>query len=136
MMPLTFQEEEVRNMLIDERLPFESHHVFDLRRSGRLAVDFLVFRGPGVVLECTVCSTSRGRALSELRRRSAFMDYRFGLLKAWYPKLLCGAVVDAQQEDQERLASQLKPILRNSDFLARSIDELRHELSENLGGGS
>ena len=63
MMPLTSQEEEVRNMLIEERLPFESHHVFDLRQSGRLAVDFLVFRGPGIVLECTVCSTSRGRAL-------------------------------------------------------------------------
>jgi len=129
MMPLTPQEEEVRDMLIDEHLSFESHHVFDLRQSSRLAVDFLVFRDYGVVLECTVCSTSRGRALSELRRRSAFMDYRFGLLKARYPKLICGAVVDAQREDQGRLASQLKPILRNSDFLARSILELREALT-------
>jgi hypothetical protein len=137
MMPLTFQEDEVKNMLIDEHFPFESHHVFELPSSSAqlgFSVDFLVFLGPGVVLECTSCSKARGWAISELRRRSAFMDYRFGLLRALHPNLVFGAVVDAQREDQQRLEDQLKPILRNSHFLARSTEELRVELHNILGG--
>jgi hypothetical protein len=136
MMPLTRQEEVVRNLLIEERLSFESHHVFELRPSSPqrgLSVDFLVFLGAGVAIECTACNRSRGSALSEVRRRAAFMDYRFGLLKASFPRLVCGAFVEAPNEDQERLARQLKPILRNSDFLARSGEELRDELSTRRG---
>lgn len=75
-----------------------------------------------------------GRALSEVRRRAAYMDYRFGVLKASFPKITCGALVEAPSEDQERLASQLKPILRDSDFIARSIEELHGEISQNFGG--
>jgi hypothetical protein len=89
MMPLTRQEEAVRDILIEERLSFESHHVFELpppTPQRGLSVDFLVFLGGGVVIECTACNRSRGSALSELRRRSAYMDFRFGLLKASLPK--------------------------------------------------
>ena len=134
MMPLTLQEEAVKRLLTEQRMAFEAHHVFDLKEMGRISVDFLVFFHEGLVIECTNCSTRKGRALSELRRRAAYMDYRFGLLKASFPKLVCGALVEAPNEDPERLASQLKPILRNSDFVARSDDELRGELCENLGG--
>lgn len=134
MMPLTPQEEAVKRLLTEQRMSFEAHHVFDLKERGRISVDFLVFLDAGLVIECTSCSTRKGRALSELRRRAAYMDYRFGLLKALFPKLVCGALVEAPREDQERLASQLKPILRNSDFVARSDDELRGEVCKNRGG--
>ena len=137
MMPLTRQEEAVRNLLIDQRLPFEAHHVFELPPwsvQRGLSVDFLVFLGGGVAIECTACNRNRGSALSEVRRRSAFMDYRFGLLKASFPRLACGAFVEAPNEDQDHLARQLKPILRNSNFVAKSSEELRDELRRNLGG--
>jgi len=134
MMPLTAQEEAVKRFLMEQRMPFEAHHVFDLKERGRISVDFLVFLDAGLVIECTTCSTRKGRALSEVRRRAAYMDYRFGLLKASFPRLACGALVEAPNEDQERLASQLKPILRNSDFVARSDDELRGEVCKNRGG--
>ncbi len=62
------------------------------------------------------------------------MDFRFGALKALFPRLACGALVEAPNEDQERLASQLKPILRNSDFVARSAQEVRSELARFRGG--
>jgi hypothetical protein len=136
MMPLTAQEDGVRRLLIDQRLSFEQHHVFDLRRLGRLSVDFLVFFGPGIVLECTACSTKRGRALSEVRRRAAFMAYRFGLLKTAFPRLSCGAFIEAPNEDQDHLASELKQILKNADFLSRTAQELAEELSRILGGAS
>ncbi len=121
-------------MLLEIRLPHEAHHVFDLKSKGRMSVDFLVFIGAGVVIECTRCSTRKSRALSELRRRSAFIDYRFALLKGSFPGLACVAFVEAPNEDQERLASQLKSILRNSDFLSVSYDELRDELRRSIGG--
>jgi len=127
MMPLTRQEEAVRNLLLEERLSFESHHVFELPPSSPqrgMSVDFLVFLGPGIAIECTACNRNRGSALSELRRRTAFMDYRFGLLKTSMPKLVCGALVEAPNEDQRRLVRELNPILKNSSFLASSSQEL------------
>jgi hypothetical protein len=134
MMPLTLQEEIVKRLLTEQRLAFEAPHVFDLNEKGRISVDFLIFHDAGLVLECTICSTRKGRALSELRRRSAYIDYRFGLLKSSFPKLTCGALVEAPNEDQERLASQHKPILRNSDFVAKSDEEVRSELTRFRGG--
>jgi hypothetical protein len=133
MMRLTPQEDEVRRLLIDRKLSFDQHHVFDLARLGRLSVDFLVFHGPGIVLECTACSTKRGRALSEVRRRAAFMDYRFRLLKTALPRLLCGALVEAASEDQSRLANELKQIFRNADFSSRTVQELDDALYGVLG---
>jgi len=132
MMPLTRQEEAVRDLLLEERLSFEAHHVFELPLSSPqrgLSVDFLVFLGGGVAIECTACNRNRGSALAELRRRSAFMDYRFGLLKAILPRLACGALLEAPSEDQNQLARELRPILKNSDFLARSCDELGESLT-------
>lgn len=60
MMPLTPQEEAVKRLLTEERLPFEVHHVFDLKERGRLSVDFLLFVDAGMVVECTICTTRRG----------------------------------------------------------------------------
>ena len=130
MMPLTRQEEVVRDLLLEERLSFEAHHVFELpplSPQRGLSVD-LVFLGSGVAIECTACNRSRGSALSELRRRSAYMDFRFGLLKTSLPKLVCGAFIEAANEDQVRLARELQLILKNSDFLAISCDELGKSL--------
>jgi hypothetical protein len=129
MMPLTPQEEDVKTLLLESRLPHEAHHVFDLKSRGRMSVDFLVFLGAGVVIECTRCSTRKGRALSELRRRSAFMDYRFALLKGSFPGLACGALVEAPNEKQESLSRELKLILKDADFVATSSEELQGALS-------
>ncbi len=90
MMPLTSQEEAIKRLLTEQRLPFEAHHVFDLKEKGGISVDFLVFLRAGLVIECTACSARRGRALSEARRRSAYMDYRFGLLKTRSPNFRVG----------------------------------------------
>lgn len=132
MMPLTPQEARVRNLVLDLRLSFEQHHVIDLGRLGRLSVDFLIFFGSGIVLECTACSAKRGRALAEVRRRAAYIDYRFRLLKTAFPNLICGALIEAPSEDQGRLAVELKQILRNADLIARTDSELAEELSEIL----
>jgi hypothetical protein len=123
-MPMTGQEQSVRDLLISKRLSFETHHVFELSPRVRMSVDFLVFKGAGVVLECTCCTRSKGSAMSEARRRSAFMEYRFGLLKKAYPAIVCGALVEAPKEDQEVLSETVLGVLHSAGFVACSLQEL------------
>jgi hypothetical protein len=137
LMPLTRQEEAVRDVLLEERLSFEAHHVFELPPSSPqrgISIDFLVFIGGGIAIECTACNRKRGSALAELRRRSAYMDFRFGLLKASLPRLVCGALVEAPNESKEKLAA-LSFILSSADFVASSIEELQEEIGRFSAGG-
>lgn len=127
-MPLTGQELSVRDLLVENKLPFEAHHVFELSGGVRMSVDFLVFRGAGVVLECTRCTRQRGSAMSEARRRSAFMEYRFGLLKRAYPAMGCWALVEAPRENQELLRRTVKTVLQNADLAAISLEEFDESL--------
>jgi hypothetical protein len=125
MMPLTPQEEAVKRILLDCRLTFSAHHVFDLKQRGRFCVDLVDFHGPGLVLECTACGTKWGRAISEVRRRAAFMDYRFSALKSALPNLRRGAFIEAPHEDTDRLKVELVRTLRNSDFFASTGESLQ-----------
>lgn len=136
MMPLTSQETAVKALLVRRRLAFEPHHVFDLASLGRLSVDFLVFSGPGIVLECTACSSKRGSAISEVRRRSAFIDYRLGLLKTSFPNLVCGALIEAPREDPVRLSTELRKILRHADIISLNDQDLDDQLSRIVRGGT
>jgi hypothetical protein len=128
--PLTSQEDMVRGILVDQNLNFKPHYVFDLGLAGRHPVDFLVFLGPGLVLECTRTSTVRGRAMSEVRRRAVFMQYWFGVIKTVFPKILCATLVEAPNEKQDKLARQLQLILKDANFCARTGEELREALGE------
>jgi hypothetical protein len=133
-MPLTPQEQAVKDLLVERNLPFEAHHVFELSQKVRISVDFLVFVGPGIVLECTLSERRRGSAMSEVRRRCAFINYRFGLLKASFPKILCGALIEAPNESQEVLKRELSQLLANSDFWSESTYALRSPLARIVGG--
>lgn len=132
--PLTFQEEMVKGILMGQNLSFEPHHVFDLSYAGRHPVDFLVFTGPGLVIECTRCGTIRGRAMAEVRRRAVFMQYWFGLIKTVFPKIHCGALVEAPNEKPDKLALQLGLILKDADFFSRTGEELAEAVTKVVRG--
>ncbi len=123
-MPLTPQEQLVKDLLIENSLAFETHHVFELSQTVRISVDFLIFSGTGIVLECTYCAKRRGSAVSEAKRRGTFINYRFGLLKQALPNLVCGALIEAPKEDQSLLKESMRRVLGNSDFLVVSGEEL------------
>ena len=127
-MPLTPQEQSVKELLIANYLPFEAHHVFELSPSVRISVDFLIFSDAGIVLECTYCTKRRGSAISEAKRRGAFINYRFGLLKQTLPGLVCGALIEAPNEDRSFTRKNLERVLSNANFLALSLEELRSSL--------
>ena len=127
-MPLTGQEQSVRDLLLSKRLSFATHHVFELSPKVRMSVDFLVFRSAGIVLECTCCTRSKGSAMSEARWRAAFMEYRFGLLRRAYPGIVCGALVEAPRENQEVLSETVRAVLGSAGFVVVSLDELQRYL--------
>lgn len=124
-MPLTAQEQAVKDLLIEKHLAFETHHVFELSQKVRMSVDFLIFPGHGIVLECTYSARRRGSAISEIRRRRAFINYRFGLLKQTHRKIVCGAFLQAPSEEAQRLTDSAGIVLTNTDFVAISLDDLR-----------
>jgi len=132
--PLTPQEEMVRGILLGKNLSFHAHHVFDLSYAGRHPVDFLVFLGPGLVLECTRTATARGHAMTEVRRRTVYMEYWFGFIKAIYPQIRCAVLVEAPNEKPERLEQTLKLTLKDADFFARSGEELGESIARLLRG--
>lgn len=68
--------------------------------------------------------------MSEARRRSAFMEYRFGLLKKAYPAMKLGALVEAPKEDQEFLKGTVTAVLQHADFVVISLEELGRALQE------
>jgi len=56
------------------------------------------------------------------------MEYRFGLIKQTYPKILCGALVEAPNEDEDMLLDTISEILRHANFVAVSLDGLAEKL--------
>ncbi|MDA4117040.1 MAG: hypothetical protein OK455_01695 [Thaumarchaeota archaeon] len=128
--PLTSQEEMVRGILVGRNLSFKPHYVFDFGQAGRHPVDFLVFLGPGLVIECTRCGTARGRAMSEIRRRAVFMQYWFALIRSVFPNIRCVALVEAPNEKPDKLAYQLKLILKDADFFARTGEEFGESIAK------
>ncbi len=125
--PLTGQEVAVKELFVDRRLSFESHHVFELSPKFRMSVDFLIFAGNGKVLECTYCERRKGSAVGEVRRRGANMDYRFHVLKIKHPKLVCGALLEAPNENPDRVR-EVADSFPNMDFAAICLDELMERM--------
>lgn len=132
-MPPTIQEQAVKDLRIERHLPFETHHVFELSQKVRISVDFLIFSGSGIVLECTYSARRRGSAISEISRHRAFINYRFGLLKQTHPKIVYGAFLQAPKEEAHRLTDSTGIVLTNTDFVAISLDDLKSILQRTDG---
>jgi hypothetical protein len=136
MTPLTVQERAIKDLLLEERLSFESHHVFELSAPSPhrgISVDFLVFLGRGVVIECTYCGKKRGAGASEAVRRAAFLNYRFQLIKQTLPGIKCGAVIEVPNEEREYLVALLAGPLTLADFVSVSMEALRDSLRGLVG---
>jgi hypothetical protein len=68
--------------------------------------------------------------MSEVRRRCAFIEYRFHLLKSHLTKLNCGVLIEAPKEDQTELYDVVSQIAITADFKMLSLEEL----AKHLGG--
>jgi hypothetical protein len=126
--PLTDQERSVKSRLRKEGISFKSQCFIVASPLEKFVVDFLVQIGEGCIVECTFCAKRRGKALSELKHRCAWTDYRFRVLKSSRPGISCIALAEAPNEDQQRLLDALNPILSSADAVCTSQDSLIQKL--------
>lgn len=133
LIPLTEQERQVRDLLLEHRLTHLTHAVFP--NEGRLIVVDFFLSDRRTVLECWKTAGRRGVALGWMERNAAFIDVKFRRLKGAYPGLLCVALAEAPSEEPATLARVIGEILVHADGVAYSIDGLRPAVLR-VGGAS
>jgi hypothetical protein len=133
LIPLTEQEQQVRDLLLEQRLTHLTHAVFP--NQGRLIVVDFFLSDRRTVLECWKTTGSRGVALGWMERNAAFIDVKFRRLKDLHPGISCVAFAEAPHVDTATLTRVLGEVLVNADGLAFSLDGLQSAILK-VGGAS
>jgi hypothetical protein len=133
MIPLTEQERQVSDLLLELGLTHLTHAVFPNR--GRLIVVDFFLSDRRTVLECWKTTGRRGVALGWMERNAAFIDVKFRRLKGLHPGIRCVALAEAPHEEPATLARVLREVLAHADGLAYSVDDLGAAITK-LGGAS
>jgi hypothetical protein len=133
LIPLTEQERQVRDLLLELGLTHLTHAVF--ANGGRLIVVDFFLSDRRTVLECWKTIGRRGVALGWMERNAAFIDVKFKRLKGSHPGIRCVALAEAPHEEPVTLARVLREVLAHADGVAYSIDELGSAITR-LGGAS
>jgi hypothetical protein len=132
LIPLTEQERQVSDLLLELGLTHLTHAVFS--NGGRLIVVDFFLNDRRTVLECWKTTGRRGVALGWMERNAAFIDVKFRRLKGLHPGIRCVALAEAPHEEPIMLERVLREVLAHADGVAYSVDGLRYTISR-LGGG-
>lgn len=127
------QELSVMDVLKELDIPYVPHKVFDLGPLGFISVDFFVGfstllsrrSGHSIVIECTYTASRQGKALSQLRRRAVWMNWKFTQLRSRTPSLVCIALIEAQQVGSDLLTASIGPFLTSANHILWSVEGLR-----------
>ncbi len=132
LIPLTEQERQVRDLLLEQRLTHLTHAVFP--NGGRLIVVDFFLSDLRTVLECWKTTARSGVALGWMERNAAFIDVKFRRLKGMHPGIRCVALAEAPHVELATLSKVIGEILVHADHVAYSMDGFGYALSQ-LGGG-
>jgi hypothetical protein len=133
LIPLTEQERQVSDLLLQLGLTHLTHAVFP-NEARLIVVDFFL-SDRRTVLECWKTAGRRGVALGWMERNAAFIDVKFRRLKEAYPGLRCVALAEAPHVEPATLARVIGELLVHADRVAFSIDGLRSAVLK-VGGAS
>jgi hypothetical protein len=133
LIPLTEQEMQVRDLLLEQGLTHLTHAVFP--NGGRLIVVDFFLSDRRTVLECWRTTARRGVALGWMERNAAFIDVKFRRLKSLHPGIRCVALAEAPHVELATLAKVLGEVLVHADGVTYSIDDLDSAITK-LGGAS
>jgi len=123
LIPLTAQEMQVRDLLLEQRLTHLTHAVFP--NGGRLIVVDFFLSDRRTVLECWKTTGRRGVALGWMERNAAFIDVKFRRLKGLHPGIRCVALAEAPHVELATLDRVIGELLVHADGVAFSVDDLR-----------
>lgn len=123
LIPLTEQERQVHDVLLELGLTHLTHAVFP-NEARLIVVDFFL-SDRRTVLECWKTTGRRGVALGWMERNAAFIDVKFRRLKTMHPEIRCVALAEAPHVEIATLAKVLGEVLVHADGLAFSLDGLQ-----------
>ena len=131
LIPLTEQERQVHDLLLEMGLTHLTHAVFP--HGGRLIVCDFFHSDRSMVIECWRTNGRRGVALGWMERNAAFIDVKFRRLKVTNPSIRCVALAEAPHVESAVLTKVVGEILVHADGVAYSLDELGQAIAK-LGG--
>lgn len=133
LIPLTAQEEAVKELLDERGLPYRVHEVFAYKERS-IVVDFFL-QQKNLVIECCFSKSRSGTALGWMERNGIYVDYKFRRLKEAHPEISCLAFVEAPQVDLERLRERVAAVVPHADWLVLTIAEFELAVREWCGVG-
>jgi hypothetical protein len=124
--PLTEQEEKVRDILLQHGISHLTHAVFPVGNRFYVCDFFLSDRR--LVLEVWKSTSRRGVALGWIERNAAYVDLKFRRIKGAYPEVRCVALVEVVQADPSLVREYAGPVLEHADAVCCSMEELAEVL--------
>src|SRR2546428_4575588 len=122
LVPLTNQEEAVKEVLQQLHFEYKVHTIFPFGNRA-IVPDFFLPRH-NLVIECWMSESRRGVALGWAERNAAFIDLKFRRLKENYLGISRLGLVELRQVDLGSLQEVVGPIMAHSDFMLYSMREL------------
>jgi len=122
LVPLTEQEEQVEDILLQHGITHLTHAVFPVRNR-MYVVDFFL-SAPRVALECWRSSSRRGVALVWMEKNAAYVDLKFRRIKQTYPDVRCGALAEVVRAEPALVREYVGPVMEHADFMAYEMGEL------------
>ncbi len=129
--PLTEQEEQVRDVLLQYGIGHITHAVFPV--SNRMYVVDFYLPSNRTVLECWRSVSRRGVALTWVEKNACYVDVKFRRIKGAYPDVKCVALVEVKQAEPSVVREYVSVVMEHADVLCCSMEELA-EVVRNLTG--
>lgn len=126
LVPLTEQEEQVQDILLQHAISFVPHAVFPV--ANRLYVVDFYLPGQRVAIEVWRSVSRRGVALNWVEKNACYVDMKFRRIKRTYPEVTCLALVEVMQADPELVRGVVGGVMSNADTLCCSMEEMAEAL--------
>ena len=122
LVPLTEQEEQVNDILVQYGITHLTHAVFPV--DGRLYVVDFFLSDHRLIIECWKSTSRRGIALTWVEKNAAYVNLKFKRIKGAHPGVKCLGFVEVAQADPEVVAKYVGAVMEHADFMAYATDEL------------
>jgi hypothetical protein len=129
--PLTEQEEQVREILLQHGVTHMPHAVFPVKNR-MYVVDFFItdFR---TVVECWRSGSRRGVALCWIEKNAAYINLKFKRLHTAYPDIRFVALAEVEQAQPSLVREYVEPVIEYGDVVCCSMEEFAAALLKICG---
>jgi hypothetical protein len=120
--PLTEQQEQVDQVLLQHGVTHLTHVVFPVRNR-MYVVDFFL-SGQRTIPECWQSTSRRGLALAWIERNAAYVDLKFRRIKEAYQDVRCIALVEVERAEPLAVREYVGLAMEHADAVCYSVEEM------------